>query len=135
MGFYYSEDGRYYTSTFGFPPTTSLTTKGVRDTDAAVTIQRWWRGLKHSSDIISASSSDYTNLIRRRTYKRKHEDIDSDIIETETETDLDIEETNSSEFEEVEVEVEGELQTIENNNFIWDLWFSFYNFLWKLFGY
>lgn len=43
MGFYFSEDGRYHTSTFGFPPTTSLTSKGVVDTDAAITIQRWWR--------------------------------------------------------------------------------------------
>jgi hypothetical protein len=43
MGLYYSEDGRYLTSTLDYPPTTVLTSKGVVDTNSAIIIQRWWR--------------------------------------------------------------------------------------------
>jgi hypothetical protein len=46
MGLYYSEDGRYCTSTLDAPPTTYLTKKGLIDTNAAITIQRWWKSLK-----------------------------------------------------------------------------------------
>ena len=42
MGFYYSEDGRYCTSTLDYPPVTFLTVKGVKDTNTAIIIQRWW---------------------------------------------------------------------------------------------
>jgi hypothetical protein len=41
MGFYYSDCGRYYTSTLDTKPITYLTSKGVRDTNATITIQRW----------------------------------------------------------------------------------------------
>lgn len=40
MGFYFSEDGRYCTFTLDTPPSTFLSQK---DTNAAITIQRWWR--------------------------------------------------------------------------------------------
>jgi len=43
MGLYYSEDGRYCTSTLDYPPVTFLTVKGVKDTNTAIIIQRWWR--------------------------------------------------------------------------------------------
>lgn len=48
MGVYYSEDGRYCTSTLDYPPITYLTNKGLKDTDTAIIIQRWWRRInKH----------------------------------------------------------------------------------------
>lgn len=131
MGFYYSEDGRTCTSTISCPPTTFLTQKGLRDTDAAITIQRWWRQHKQQSYLYS---DELFRGIRLR-HKRKHEDTDSDIVEvsdSDLESNFDIEEINSSEFAETESDIEGELQTVANNNFLWDLWFSFYNFLWKL---
>lgn len=43
MGIYFSDDGRYYTSTFSYPPETKLTRKGMRDTYAAIIIQKWWK--------------------------------------------------------------------------------------------
>jgi len=49
MGIYYSEDGRYCTSTLD-PPITFLTNKSLKDTDTdtAIIIQRWWRRInKH----------------------------------------------------------------------------------------
>ena len=141
MGFYFSEDRRHCTSTLDVQPTTYLTQRGEKDTDAAIIIQRWWRSLNTDN---SSNSSDDFNILRRRTYKRKHEDIDSDIIDSEldsecveVETDLDVEEINSSEFtgSECESEIERELQTIANNSFLWDFILSFYSFLWKLIGY
>ena len=137
MGYYYSEDSRFATSTLDFPPITLLTPKGMRDRDAAITIQRWWRERKQQSMLENYLSSDELFSGVRLRHKRKHEDTDSDIVEYDTDTDLDIEEINSSELgeSENESEIERELQTIANNSFIWDLWFSFYNFLWKLIGY
>lgn len=46
MGLYYSEDGRYCTSTLDCPPFTFLTQKGLKDTEKAIVIQRWWRRIK-----------------------------------------------------------------------------------------
>lgn len=46
MGLYYSEDGRYCTSTLDCPPFTFLTQKGLKDTEKAIVIQRWWRQIK-----------------------------------------------------------------------------------------
>jgi hypothetical protein len=49
MGIYYSEDGRYCTSTLSIPSETFLTPKGKKDTNAAIIIQRWWRKMKKDS--------------------------------------------------------------------------------------
>jgi hypothetical protein len=46
MGFYYSDCGRYCTSTLDTTPVTYLTRKGVHDTNAAIIIQRWWKRFK-----------------------------------------------------------------------------------------
>lgn len=46
MGFFYSNDGRYITTTLSAPPQTLLTQKGLRDNDAAIIIQRWWKRCK-----------------------------------------------------------------------------------------
>jgi hypothetical protein len=43
MGLYYSDDGRFCTSTLYYPLETFLTEKGIDDTKAAIIIQRWWR--------------------------------------------------------------------------------------------
>ena len=43
MGFYFSEDERYCTFTLDTPPSTFLTQQCQTDTNAAITIQRWWR--------------------------------------------------------------------------------------------
>ena len=45
MGLYYSEDGRYCTSTLSNPPETFLTPKGKKDTNASIIIQNWWRNI------------------------------------------------------------------------------------------
>lgn len=57
MGLYYSEDGRYLTSTLDYPPTTVLTSKGVADTHSAIIIQRWWRRVLKSKKINNLKSS------------------------------------------------------------------------------
>ena len=41
MGFFYSDQGRFCTSTNDFPPVTFLTPKGISDTYAATVIQKW----------------------------------------------------------------------------------------------
>jgi hypothetical protein len=47
MGLYFSEDGRFCTSTLDVIPNTFLTSKGIKDNSAATIIQRWWRKLKN----------------------------------------------------------------------------------------
>jgi hypothetical protein len=49
MGIYYSEDGRYCTSSLSIPSQTFLTPKGKKDTNAAIIIQKWWRKMKKDS--------------------------------------------------------------------------------------
>lgn len=43
MGIYFSDDGRFCTSTLEASPATFLTPKGTKDTRSAIIIQRWWR--------------------------------------------------------------------------------------------
>lgn len=141
MGFFYSNDGRTCTSTLDVRPTTFLTPQGERDTKAAITIQRWWRKTREHI-IYERYLGENSNGLRLR-HKRKHEDMESDIVEytdTELDTDLDVEEINSSEFAESDQETETEsesgreVQTIANNNFLWDLWLSFYTLILRFFG-
>lgn len=141
MGFYFSKNERHCTSTLDVPPTTYLTQLGKKETDAAIIIQRWWRSLNTDSNSYTSNSSNDFNILRRRTYKRKHEDIDIDSeVDSEcveAESDLNIKEINSSEFSDSECEslIERDIQTIANNSFLWDFILSFYSFLWKLIGY
>lgn len=137
MGFFYSNDGKTCTSTLDVRPTTFLTPQGERETKAATVIQKWWR--KTQEHIIYERYLGENSSALRLRHKRKHEDMESDIVEytdTELDTDLDVEEINSSEFSDNESESErgGELQTIANNSFFWDLWFSFYTFILRFFG-
>jgi hypothetical protein len=169
MGFFYSGDGRQCTSTLDFPASAYLTPKGIKDTDAAIIIQRWWRNLKrynvddiddvddvdsYTSTEISSSREDFVKFDLRRRYKhrckrkRKREsDIESDIVDFDSNTDLDVkldeldelDELDSSELDESVDESlneeDHELQAIVDNNFLWDFWFSLYNFIWKVLGY
>lgn len=138
MGFFYSNDGRTCTSTLDVKPTTFLTPQGERETKAATIIQRWWR--KTQEHIIYERYLEDNGSGLRLRHKRKHEDMESDIVEytdTELDTDLDVEEINSSEFADSESETQsggGEVQTIVNNSFFWDLWLSFYTFILRFFG-
>jgi hypothetical protein len=59
MGIYYSEDGRYCTSTLDYPPSTFLTPKGIKDrNDAAIIIQKWWKRIKPQNDNNNNNYSD-----------------------------------------------------------------------------
>ena len=146
MGLYYSEDERYCTSTLNCPPITFLTDKGLKDTTAAIIIQRWWKRNKSQSpssqysfsvgdtESYMADNSDNSfECIKRRSYKRKLDEM--------TDSDLDVEEINSSEFSESDESLseedykDYELQTIVDNSFLWDFWLLLYNFLWKVLGY
>lgn len=49
MGFYFSEDHLFVTSTLSTPPTTFLTEKGQQYKKAAIIIQRWFRKLKYKN--------------------------------------------------------------------------------------
>lgn len=138
MGFFYSNDGRTCTSTLDVKPTTFLTQQGEHETKAATIIQRWWKKTREHI-IYERYLEENSNSLRLR-HKRKHEDMESDIVEytdTELDTDLDVEEINSSEFADSESETQsggGEVQTIVNNSFFWDLWLSFYTFILRFFG-
>lgn len=144
MGLYYSSDNRYCTSTHDCPPSTYLTLKGIQDTNAAIIIQRWWRRMnKQTSHLHSDNDNDNDNesymadnsdnsveCVRRRSYKRKLDEI----------TDLDIEEINTSEFYLSDSDsdsdvIEQELQTIGYNSFLWDFFYGLFSFVWKLFSY
>ena len=95
MGFYFSEDGRYSTSTLDYPPTTILTHNGVHDTRAAITIQRWWRRIlnirlrEFQQELTTTSSEDSQGSLEvhgslRKRFKRKLNDIQSDDEDEET---------------------------------------------------
>lgn len=43
MGFFYSNCGRFVSSTLDYPPKTYLTQKGLKDTKSCIKIQRCWR--------------------------------------------------------------------------------------------
>ena len=66
MGIYYSEDRRNCTSTLDYLPRTYLTSKGIKDRDAAIIIQRWWKRVK--PQIYSDSDSEsYTTDVDAKT--------------------------------------------------------------------
>ena len=129
MGFYYSNCGRYITSTFTAPPQTLLIQKGLRD-NAAIIIQRWWRKCNvyntvYDSDIETSSSnnSSLSNLVRRRLKRRRtdsYSDLDSD-NKYDGDDDTTILDTNVK-------------QITVNNNFVWDFILSFYTFILSLIG-
>jgi hypothetical protein len=138
MGIYYSEDGRYCTSTLDYPPVTFLSDKGLKDTDTAIIIQRWWRRINKQTSLSCSDTESYMadnsdnnsfECVRRSSYKRKLDEM------TDLDSDLDVEEINSSEFSSESLSQEYELQTLVDNSFLWDFWLSFYNFVWKVLGY
>ena len=155
MGFYFSEDGRHSTSTLDYPPTTVLTPQGVVDTNAAITIQRWWRRILNirlrefqqelettSSENSECSLEVHGNL--RKRFKRKLNEIESgDEYEETSETELvDYESSEFSQVDEYDSENEydseqdeTQLQTVNNNNFLWDFVMSFFSFFKYLFGF
>lgn len=154
MGFYFSEDGRYSTSTLDYPPTTVLTPQGVVDTSAAITIQRWWRRIlnirlrEFQEELTSTSSEDSQGSLEvhgslRKRYKRKLDEIQSG-DEDEHTSDTELVDYESSEFSQVDdysseyeedEEDETQLQTVNNNNFLWDFVMSFFSFFKYLFGF
>lgn len=119
MGLYLSEDGKHCTSTLDFPPTSHVTTKELRDNNAAIVIQKWW---KKTNKLTSNRKRKYDDMIYL-----DNEDYNSE-LETELETELD----NISLKSEEEDKEDKELETIVYNNFLLDLWYSFYNFIVKL---
>jgi hypothetical protein len=149
MGFYFSEDGRYSTSTLDYPPTTILTHNGVHDTRAAITIQRWWRRIlnirlrEFQEELTTTSSEDSQGSLEvhgslRKRYKRKLDDIQDD----EETSDTELVDYESSEFSQVDDyssnednEDETQLQTVNNNNFLLDFIISFFSFFKYLFGF
>lgn len=152
MGLYYSEDRRYCTSTLDYPPVTFLTDKGLKDTAAAIIIQRWWKHVKPrvftDNESYMADNSDNSFECIRRSYKRKLDEM----TDTDIDSDLDVEEINSSEFSDSSdscepcessessessesLSEEYELQTVVDNNFLWEFWLSLYSFLWRVLGY
>lgn len=146
MGLYYSEDGRFCTSTIDLTPTTYLTAKGERDTRAAIIIQRWWKciseqRLKKFQEEVTESSSDDSLFVNgstfRRRYKRKREDTQSDEegdVDTYDSEEENTEETEiidyeTSEFSQIdENEDETQLQVVNDNNFLWDFIVSLFSF-------
>lgn len=50
MGIYYSEDGRFATSTLDIESIKYLTRKGRNDSKYAIKIQRWWRNIRNKFD-------------------------------------------------------------------------------------
>jgi len=101
MGFYYSSKNGF-TSTLEFPPVMIKTNNEYIATRAAITIQRWWRNLK-SNDT----------------------DIDVEVASIERKYDGDSEESYDDSTSEKEV------QTVNDNNFLWDLLMSMYVLAWK----
>jgi hypothetical protein len=152
MGFYFSEDGRYCTSTLDTPSSTFLTQQGQKDTNAAITIQRWWRRIlnirlrEFQQELTTTSSEDSQGSLEvhgslRKRFKRKLNDIQSDDEDEET-SDTELVDYESSEFsqvdkeeEEEEEEDETQLQTVNDNNFLWDFIMSFLSFFKYLFGF
>lgn len=153
MGFYFSEDGRNSTSTLDYPPTTILTPKGVIDTNAAITIQRWWRRIlnmrlqEFQQELATTTSENSENSecslevhgSLRKRFKRKLNEIESEHEET---SDTELVDYESSEFSQVddysseeETQDETQLQTVNDNNFLWDFIMSFLSFFKYLFGF
>jgi len=155
MGFYFSEDGRYCTSTLDTPPSTFLTPQGEKDTTAAITIQKWWRRIlnirlrEFQQELTTTSSEDSQGSLEvhgslRKRYKRKLDEIQSgDEYEETSDTELvDYESSEfsqvdeySSEYEDEDEQDETQLQTVNNNNFLWDFFMSFFSFFKSLFGF
>lgn len=155
MGLYYSEDGRYCTSTLSTPATTYLTPKGEKDTAAAVVIQKWWRSIinyrleQFHNDMTSTSSEDTQSSLEvhgrlRRRFKRKLQEVESeegDIDTTNSDTELVDYDSNGltcdedSDEDSDDEDDETQLQTVNNNNFLWDFIMSFFSFFKSLFGY
>lgn len=153
MGFYFSEDRRYCTSTLDTPPSTFLTPQGEKDTTAAITIQRWWRRIlnmrlqEFQQELATTSSENSENSecslevhgnLRKR-FKRKLNEIESEHEET---SDTELVDYESSDFSQVddysseeETQDETQLQTVNDNNFLWDFIMSFLSFFKYLFGF
>jgi hypothetical protein len=153
MGFYYSKDGRYFSSSLSLDKDLYLNPKGLNDIDATIIIQRWWKQIKlqKSSELSSDSycymadqsdQSDQSNnsfeCIKRSSYKNKLDEM-SEAELVEIDSDLEIEQINSLKFElsesESESELESEVQTIINNSFLWDFFSILFSVVLKLFSY
>lgn len=132
MSFFFSNDDRYVQSQ-------------PSNVNAARKIQRWWRKSKEtivfrnsecqtseSSETSQTSSSDnsmYVNTSGLR--KRKLDEIDSDNYEASAEQEESYEES----YEESDIDEEdNQIATVNNNNFLWDFFASFFSFFMRLFG-
>ena len=119
-----------------------LTPKGIRENDAAIIIQKWWRkyyyklfdttGSDIESDVTidsitedSTESSDSRPLIRNRL-KRRRVDVESEYDGDMDDGDMD---NSDNEYN------RQELTTVNDNNFLWDFVMSLYTYFLRFFGF